>query len=52
MNRELAKNFLNKELADLAKIRKDIVVPELATVRMADIARVKIKQMTTYAPSR
>jgi hypothetical protein len=52
MNKLLAKNFLNKELADLAKKRKDKVLPEQSDVVMADIAKVKVKEKTIYAPVR
>lgn len=48
----LAENFLRKELADLAKERKDVVLPILATISMADLAKVRIKEKTIYAPSR
>lgn len=52
MNKQLADNFLKKELADLAKERKDKVLPEQADVIVADIAKVKLKEKTIYAPSR
>ncbi len=52
MNRNLARNFLRKELADLARQRKDVVLPELASVRMSDVAKVKLREIKKYAPSR
>jgi hypothetical protein len=52
MNKELAKNFLNKELADLAKVRNDSVVPEQSFVSMADVAKVKVTNTIKHAPSR
>ena len=52
MNKQLANNFLKKELADMAKERKDKVLPEQASFVMADLAKVKIKEKTIYAPVR
>ena len=52
MNRNLARNFLNKELADLAKLRKEKVMPEQGAVRMNDIRKVKVRKINKHAPSR
>lgn len=46
----LSQNFLNKELKDLAQQRGAKVLPEQATVKMADIAKVKLKQHAPVRP--
>lgn len=50
MNKSLAKNFLNKELKDLAKQRGATPLPEQATVNMAEAAKVKLQNVTSRRP--
>lgn len=50
MNKEQSRNFLNKELKDLAKVRRAEVLPTQATVNMAEVANVHIKNVTSRRP--
>lgn len=48
--KSLATNFLNKELRERAQQRGATVLPEQATVNMAEVSKVKVKHATSRRP--
>lgn len=50
MNKEQARNFLNKELKERAKQRGLEALPEQAQVNMSEVAKVKVKNATSHRP--